>query len=212
MNVFAALERVLGEAVRDEAEVLAARDAWNAGAGAVHDDEVLYEERAAAFLDWFALDRRGPLGLTPVEQIIARTPLGAPEHPALSALASTHRSLFHVEERVAAGPQAGLLLEDLFGGGRFCARERRTLVGVERGDLLDARLIADIESPPDLVLGRIVCVHPREAAPAVRRLADCARQGAETREALLFRLLRLRLRCERYRHVGAARVYEAGDA
>lgn len=207
--VFPALEQLLVRAAEDQAALLAARDEWSRRAGAVHDDDPLYEERTAAFLDWFALDRRGADGRSPVERLLAEA-AGAAERAALSAMASSHRSLFKVRERHLSG-QGGLLLDDLWGGGVFRARERRSLAGVDKGDLLDARLLADAGAPPQLLLLRIACVHPREAEGAIRRHVAQARRAGEPREELLFRLLRLRLRGERYRHVTPARVYEAGE-
>ena len=78
--VFSTLERVLAYAVADEPALLAARDEWNVRAGVVHDDEPLYEERAAAFLDWFALDRRS----TPARSTARARPPTPPPPPAAS--------------------------------------------------------------------------------------------------------------------------------
>ena len=218
MILFSTLERVLGHAVADEASLLAARDEWAERAGVVHHDEGLYEERTAAFLDWLALDRpagpRGSKGPTPVEQLLAEAApdkVSAAERAALSTLCASHRSLFRVLEQWSNAEGHGLVLEDLWGGALFRARDRRLIAGVSRGDLLDARLASDVESPPDVLLVRIVCVHPRPAEPAIRKIVAASRASGEAREELLFRLLRLRVRCERYRHVSPARVYEAGE-
>lgn len=218
MILFSTLEQVLSRAVADEASLLAARDEWAERAGVVHHDEPLYEERTAAFLDWFALDRpagaTGTRGPTPVEKMLAEaTPerVSPAERTALTALCASHRSLYRVRELFDSAEGHGLVLDDLWGGGSFRARDRRVIAGVIRGDLLDARLFTDVESPPDVLLGRIVCVHPREAEPAVRRIAEASHAAGEPRDELLFRLLRLRVRCERYRHVSPLRVYEAGE-
>ena len=218
MIIFGTLERVLARAVTDEAALLAARDEWNARAGVVHDDEPLYEERTAAFLDWFALDRRSAAGPTAVEQLLAELSPSLPdaaasasERVALTALSASHRSLFRVRDLFGAADGHGLVLDDLWGGAAFRARDRRVIAGVARGDLLDARLVTDVESPPDVLLARIVCVHPRDAEPAIRQIAAASHASGEPRDELLFRLLRLRVRCERYRHVAPLRVYEAGE-
>lgn len=214
MQVYQALERALGLAVRDEAELLAARDEWNELAGKVSEEEPLYEERAAAFLDWFLLERRGPTTkppsaepTTPIERIAASAAEDDPLRPAFHALTATHRSLFRVR-----GQRPGeLLLDDLWGGGGFRVHERRQLPGLGRGSLLDARVVAHVESPPDLLLVRIACVHPAEVDAAIARHLDDAKRKGQPREALLFLLLRLRLRCERYHHLPPVKVYADGE-
>src|SRR6185436_226071 len=108
----------------------AARELWDRQAGLVHDDEELYEERAAAFLEWFTLDLRGD-GSAPIDRMLGAAADEAPERPALVALAASHRSVFRVRQVHADG----LLLDDLWGGAAFRVRERRQLGGVEVGEL-----------------------------------------------------------------------------
>ena len=225
--VFRALEAALAYAIADEKALIAARDTWDRLAGKIHDDEPLYEERAAAFLEWYALDHEAGDQPPPVERLIlersARAP--APAMPAtetppaatsidpdfeiasLTALAASHRSLFRVREITSDV----LLLDDLWGGATFRARERRQLAGVGKGEIFDARLVADVERPPELLLTRIVCVHPREAEDAIRAHVAHAKEAGDDRDALLFMLLRLRVQCERYRHVAPLRIYTAGE-
>lgn len=213
--VFRTLERAVARAVADERDLVAARDEWNRLAGKVHDDEPLYEERAGAFLEWCALERRGDGAPPIVERLLTeRTRDAAPteELAALTALCASHRSLFRVRAITVEDGASGLLLDDVWGGGAFLAKERRQLAGINPGDILDARLVADVESPPELLLTRILCVHPREAEPAVRRHIERARRDHGARADLLFLLLRLRVRCERYRHMQPARIYAAGDS
>src|SRR5262249_1929849 len=150
--VYQLLERAIARAAADEAALLAARKQWDLQAGHVHDDDPLFEERAAAFLEWYALDQPGADGRPPAAHMAADAESRA-ERAALEALAATHRSLFRVRE-VRAG---GLLLDDLWGGASFRTRERRRIAGLERGDLFDARLVADVGSPPDLLLTRTFC-------------------------------------------------------
>jgi hypothetical protein len=210
MLVYHTLEHAVAAAAADEAAVVAARAEWNQLAGMVHDDEHLYEERAAAFLEWFTIDHASAGGVPPIEQQLAaceaRLATGveaaAAERAALRALAASHRSIFRVREV----QRDGLLLDDLWGGAAFHVRERRH-AGVEPGDLFDARLVADVESPPAVLLTRTFCFHPREVEQAVRTHVLRSRRAGEPRPTLLFRLLRLRVRCLRYKHVSPARVY-----
>ena len=211
MTTYDVLERAIASAVEDQPSLMVARAEWERLAGIVHSDEALYEERAAAFLEWFLIDYRAddPDRPTAIDRQIARQ-IGAAdgtERVALSALAASQCSVFQVRELFPDG----LLLDDLWGGGLFRVRERRHLAGLAPGELFEARLVADFASPPDLVFARTFCFHPREAEEGVRKQIEAARRAGERREQLLFCLLRLRVRCERYRHVAPLRVYNAGE-
>ena len=205
--IYELLDRAAAAAVADQPRLMAARAAWDRLAGVVHDDEPLFEERAAAFVEWYLLDWRGDEGEepSPIEGQIAAAPPG--ERKALAALAAGRRSLFQV---LTAFPD-GVLLDDLWGGATFRVHERRRLAGLSPGELFEGRLAADLATATDVVFLRTFCFHPREAEPAIRELVERARILHAEADHVLFRLLRLRVRCERYRHVAPARIYEAGE-
>ena len=54
--IYDVLDRAQARATIDEARLLAARARWAQLAGTVHDDSPIYEERAAAFLEWYLID------------------------------------------------------------------------------------------------------------------------------------------------------------
>jgi hypothetical protein len=201
-----ALDRALARAARDEGRLLQARARWRELAGEVYDDEPLFEERAAAFLEWYLVDHREASAPPPIAALIDGAADPA-ERRVLVAIASSHHSVFAVRELTTDG----VALDDLWGGGQFHVHERRRLAGLSPGELFEARLCADVEAPPRLLFTRTFCFHPREARAAIVERIGRARAAGETREAMLFRLLRLRVRCERYRHVAAARVYGADE-
>ncbi|MSP59091.1 MAG: hypothetical protein EXR72_01915 [Myxococcales bacterium] len=208
MIVHQELDRAIAQAVLDQPALMTARAEWDRLAGVVHDDEPLFEERASAFLEWFLIDFR-PGGRAPIEAQIqgaqATGPADQARRDELAALACSHRSLFQVRTAFSDG----VLLDDLWGGGTFRVHERRQLAGLGPGELFDGRLIADVSAPPELLFARTFCFHPREAEEGVRSQVIQARRDRRPREELLFRLLRLRVRCERYRHVKPSRVYAA---
>ncbi len=193
---------LIAQATGDEEDLRTARTVWEDVTGLVRPDHELYHERSDAFVEWYLLERRGADGKTPVERALAAAG-DAATRAALSCLRTAQRSLY----RVYALRPGGLQLDDLYGGGRFDVDERRRLPGVQIGDLLDARLIADPEMPYRLLLGRAVLFHPREAASAVTALVQEARREREPCARLLNRLLHLRLRALAYRHVPPARIY-----
>lgn len=205
MSVLATvLDRVIAFAARDEAETVKAREEWSEKAGRVFDDDALYEERTTAFLEWYALERELPSGKVPAERFLAEEHLDDQEGAWVHALATSHRSLFEVQ-KVHEGV---ILLDDLLGGGAFAVTERRRLPGIEDSEILEARLIANPVTPPELLFTRAFQFHPREARAELKRQAERARKAGEPRAETLFRLLRLRLKALRYKHVTADKIYK----
>jgi len=202
------LDKVIAFAARDEAQLVRGREEWAELAGRVFDDDPLYEERTAAFLEWFSLDRKLADGRVPAERFLAEERLDDLVGRWVDALCASHRGLFTV-----LSMKPGLLvLEDLLGGAQFQVTERRKLPGVAEGEIFEARLTANIVSPPELLFTRVFLFHPREAAAEVKRIAERAKKKGEPRAEVLFRLLRLRLKALRYGHVAAAKIYAGDDA
>lgn len=198
-------DELIARAARDEDDLILARASWEALAGEVRPDHELYHECSDAFIEWYLLERKGSDGRTPVERALLQAE-DQETRAALRSLRAAQRSLYRVH-MLRAG---GLLLDDIYGGGRFDVDERRRLPGVQEGDMIEARLLADFENPYRLLLGRAVLFHPREAGDAVLAIVAEARRQGESRAGLLARLLRLRLRALAYRHVAPARIYREG--
>ena len=198
------LDRVIAFAAREEAELVAAKEQWGEKAGRVFDDDALYEERTTAFLEWFALERPLASGRLPAERFLAEEKLDDKEGKWAHALARSHRSLFEVRE-VAEGH---ILIDDLIGGGAFSVTERRRLPGVEPSEIFEARLVANPNTPPEVLFTRAFQFHPREARGELKRHAERARKAGEAPAETLFRLLRLRLKAVRYRHVSPDKIYK----
>ena len=205
MSVLAnALDRVIAFAARDEAETVKAREEWGEKAGRVFDDDPLYEERTTAFLEWYAVEREGAGGKVPAERFLAEERLDDKEGAWVHALATSHRSLFEVQK-----VHEGIIqLDDLLSGGSFAVTERRRLPGIEDSEILEARLVANVMTPPELLFTRAFQFHPREAFPELKRQAERARKAGEARAETLFRFLRLRLKALRYKHVTADKIYK----
>jgi hypothetical protein len=198
------LDRVIAFAARAEDELVAAREEWAEKAGRVFDDDALYEERTTAFLEWFALERPLADHRLPAERFLVEEQLSDDERQWVQSLARSHRSLFEVRE-VGDGH---ILLDDLLGGGAFDVTERRHLPGVDPSEIFEARLAANLAAPPELLFTRAFQFHPHEARAELKRHAERARKAGEPRTDTLFRLLRLRLKAVRYRHVSADKIYK----
>lgn len=201
------LDRVIAFAARDEAETVRAREEWSEKAGRVFDDDALYEERTTAFLEWYALERPLGDGRVPAERFLAEERLEDLEGRWAHALATSHRSLFEVRE-VREGE---IVLDDLLAGGAFGVTERRRLPGVEPTEIFEARLVANVVSPPEILFTRAFQFHPREARDVLKRLAGRAQKEGQPRAEALFRFARLRLKALRYGHIGADKIYREAE-
>jgi hypothetical protein len=186
--------------------ITAAREQYcNLAGKFFEDDGELYDQRSAAFLEWYVCER--PLaegGVSPALLVLDQSAAApAVERLALAALASSHRSVFEVK---AAGGDA-VDLRDLVGGARFLVRERRSPLGFRGDEVLEARLCW---SGRDLVFGKTFLFHPVDARPAIDELVAEAGKRGQPRGATVFQLARLYLRWHRQGHVGAARIYREG--
>ncbi len=183
-------------------EIARARELYANRTGRVFEDDAeLYEARAASFLEWYVLERPvDAAGVAPVVVAHREAPSAA-----LRALATSHRSLYAVDELV----EGSVRLSDLLGGGQFEVTERRRLHGVSEGDLVEARLIAWDDT---VVFGRTFCYHPAGAKDALLGHARRIRAEGGTREDCVDYAASLRVRAERYKHVAPLRVYEASTS
>jgi hypothetical protein len=196
------IERVIAAGASEE--LVAARADWDALTGKVFDDDPLYEERTAAFLEWYALERKGADGRVPVERMRTSLAEGDPDRDGLGLLGNTHRSVFVV--RRAKEPH--LDLDDLLTGCSFRVFERRTPLGLDEGDIFEARLCARSETTGEVLLTRAVQHHPREAREAIEAIAQEGQSHGET----LWKLARLRWKAARWGHVAPERIYRGDDA
>lgn len=186
-------------------DVSAARKSFDERRGRVFEDEELWERWTQAFLEWYVLERVAPDADAPPVVLALRAEAEPPRAAALRALVTSQRSLFEVR---ALRP-GGVELHDLLGGGEFAVDEQRALHGVTVGDVAELRLVG---VGGQVVFGRTFCFHPsgtREAISSHARRILAA--GGERRE-VMDHCASLRVRCERYRHVSALRVYEAATA
>jgi hypothetical protein len=184
-----------------EPEAVRARAEYGDRTGRVFEEDELYEERAASFLEWYVLERPLQSAGVPPAVIVWRET----HDPAIAAWMRSHRSLFSVED-LAPGR---VLLLDLVTGPLFEVEEPRKLAGVSPGDLVEARLVA---WEGKVRFGRTFCYHPAGARAALERHAARLRHKGASRTDVVDFAASLRVRALRYRHVAPERVYELGTA
>ncbi len=205
-------ERLLAWASAEERKgaLLAARAAWFERFGEPHEEDRSYESRMNALLDFYLYDFR-PDGVdTTLEAFLRGGGLPGEELARFRELGGNVHSLFEVR-RMKPGE---VRLRDVLSGEDHDVVERRAMVGVARGDLLEARLVP--------VSGRLhfsgaFLYHPPEARKAIlaeakRLRKEAGRRGRPDRKAFLARLSRMAFKLERYRNVRVESIYDFSDA
>ena len=119
----------------------------------------------------------------------------------MRAWLTSHRSLFEVR-----GLHDGRVeVLDLLGGARFAVAEPRAMPGVAVGDVAELRLIG---FAGEVLFGRTFLFHPPGTRLAIGALARRVIGRGGDRRDVMDDCATLRVRCERYKHVDAVRLYE----
>lgn len=185
-----------------EAEIRAARAGFDDARGRVFDDDGLFAEHMALFLEWYVVER--PLkreGETPLRVMLGSGELSEADRPLAEALARSHRSAFEV---VGLRP-AGLRLYDLIGDSFWwLPLGRGPGVGIVRGEIFEARLLPWQGA---VALGPQVFYQPREAHDAIHRLIEARGKRGRLDEGLVFELAEMRLRHSRFRNIAVEHIY-----
>lgn len=180
-------------------ELARAREEYAARRGRVFEDEELWERWTQGMLEWCAVERPWRGGPAPAHAWARRE--SEPERrAALAAWARSLRTLVSVE----ALEPGRVVLRDLVGGALIAVDEDRELYGVEIGDVTEVRLLGHAGR---VRFGRTFCFHPPEAGDALARIAAARHAAGDPRADIVDGAATLRIRCERYRHVPAARIY-----
>ncbi len=188
-------------------DLLAGKAEYFARTGEIFDDDRQLEARMAGFLEHYVCDRPSPAlgGRTPARahfEELLRT--AGPEAAAdARPFTETLRALYLVR-RIADG-EVGL--GELFSGIEYDVTERRHIVGLEVGDVLDARVIPWHGHHH---FSGWSCWHPHEAAPLI--VAEARRRVAERDRRPPFELAddcaQRSLKVDRYRQIAVEKIYD----
>ena len=186
-------------------DVLAARAEFFRLTGEVFEDDRTFEMRMASFLDYYLFDHRSPVtGRTAAEEFqAAKLKAGAPEAALLAAFTRTLHGLFEVR-KLSPGV---VRLRELFTGVDHDVTERRTLAGLQKGDVLEARLIPLGDG---LMFSPAFCFHPREAVKAIKREVKRRKKKEPDRRAqeLVWEASKRAMKVDRYRQIAVEKIYD----
>ncbi len=187
-------------------DLLAAKAEYLRLTGEVFEDDQLFELRMASFLDYYLYDRVSPTsGLTPAAEFYQQRLQGSSseEAGAFRCFTETVHGLFEVRKL-----GKGLVrLRELYSGKDFDVTERRHMVGLETGDVLEARLIP---FAGHLLFSSAFCFHPRVAVKAIK--AEVKRRKKKepqrTPVEMVWECARRAVKVERYKQIAIERIYD----
>jgi hypothetical protein len=211
MTLQALHERLLAWATAEPRKdsLLAARRQHFELHGEPHEEDRSYEARVNGMLDAYLYDFCPAGGRsTTVERFIEAegATLTSEELAAYGDLTRTVHGLFEVR-KIREGQ---VTLRDVFSGRDLDVTERRHVAGIEKGDLLEARLVPFCG---ELFFSGAFIYHPREARKAilaeVKRLKkEAGRGGTPDVRAFVAQISRMAIKLERYRNVRLESIYD----
>jgi len=187
-------------------QVLQAKAEHFARTGEIFEDDRSYESRMATFLEYYLFDRvLEPQGVTPAELFrrARHEQVGPEEREILEGFTHTLHALFEVRKL----HPGGVRVRDLFTGVDHEVFERRSVVGMAKGDILEARLIPN---GGHQLFSQAFRYHPKEARKAILREIKRRKKKAPESldpEAFLETLSRMALKVDRYRSVAVEAIY-----
>lgn len=190
-------------------DLLAARADWFTKNGEVFAEDRQIEQRMAGFLEHYACDRVAPhFGKTPAMERYERSLReDSPERAAaFRGLTETVHGVFEVK-RISKGE---VRLKSLFSTLTWDVTERRQIVGLRAGDVLEARLIP---FGGHLHFSPAYCFHPHEAAPLIKAEAKrLLKEGSLDEAGFVHDCAQRSLKVERYRQIAVEKIYDFSGA
>jgi hypothetical protein len=187
-------------------DLLAAKAEYFKLTGEVFEDDKSFERRMASFLDYYLFDRKSPrTGKTPSEELHeerSRSAVGA-DSEAFRSFTETIHGLFEVR-KLGKGM---VRLRELFSRKTYEVTERRQMAGLEKGDIIEARLIPFAGV---LLFSGAFCYHPTAVSNAIRKEAKRRSKKEPQRppEELTWECARMALKVDRYRQIAVGKIYD----
>lgn len=187
-------------------DLIAAKAEYARLTGEVYEDDKCFEMRMASFLEFYLMDRVAPgSGKTPAQELYeVQLGQGVPEKAgAFRSFTETLHGLFEVRKL----RKDVVRLRELYSGKDHDVTERRQMVGLEKGDVLEARLIP---FGGLLLFSNAFCYHPREAVKSILKEVKRRKKKEPSRpqNELIWECAKMALKTERYRQIAVERIYD----
>jgi hypothetical protein len=171
----------------------------------VFEDDKSFEQRMASFLDYYLFDGASAQGRTPAMEFFEQQIASASE-PAVSAYRGFTETLHGLFEVRKLG-KGRVRLRELYSGKDFDVTERRNLPGLEKGDILEARLIP---FAGHLLFSGAFCYHPKAASSLIRKEVKRRKkkQPEKSAKELAWECAKRALKVDRYRQIAVDKIYD----
>jgi hypothetical protein len=204
-------EQLLAWASEDRDDIIAAKGEYFAATGEPFEDDAVFESRMQGFFNWYLLDRaRGTPPMTPAQRYLQQRggELSAADKPTFLGFTKSRHSLFEIR-RVGVGlikvREDLVKVRDAFTGDEYVVTERRRLSGLERGDLLEARLLPVGDT---LQFSPAFTYHPRAVRGVVlKEIKKRKKAQALDPRSFCWELARMALHLDRFRNIPVDKIY-----
>jgi hypothetical protein len=187
-----------------QAELQTAKKRYFELTGEVFETDDAFEMRMASFLEWFVLDRAlDGKAETPAQLFVERQQKTLSEEDLIAFRNFSHtvHGLFEVGKMKADTMQ----VKEVFSGKAYAVFERRKPVGIDNGDIIEARLIPTVDDK--LMFSPSFVFHPRDARKAIVKMVKAHKKAGLEPKELVFKLSYLRLKVDRYKHLAPEKLY-----
>jgi len=190
-------------------ELLRARRAYFDRWGEPHEEERSFETRMNGMLDYYLYDHRPEGSPHTTLDLFLRDQGAGYTSDQLTLFRDLGRAVHSLFEVRKLRPGEWVRLRDLVSGDEHEVAERRQLAGLEKGDLLEARLLP---YGGQLFFTGAFLYHPREVRKAIlaelKKRRKAADGSAPDVKAFLAQLSRMAQKLERYRNVKVESLYD----
>ncbi len=187
-----------------EEEITEAKNQFFGALGDGPGDRDQFEARMSQFLDWYLFSRKlVDQEMPPVMWALQSVDFKIDESERLffANLAEARHSLFDFV-KVHKG---NLYVKDLFTGKRLVLKGSPIIEGFREQEIFDARIFPHEES---FRFTQGFCFHPEGAYKYIlKEIKAVRRQGPLAQEDLMLRLMRMRYKYDRYRHIAIEMIY-----
>lgn len=188
-----------------QAELLEAKAEFFKLTGEIFDDDKQVEMRMAAFLEHYVLDRVSPhRGKTPATELFEKLKAEGSERAGLfEGFTQTLHGLYEVRKL----GDGFVRVRELFDGEDHEVTERRKLIGLTKGDIVEARLVP---FAAQLWFSAAFVYHPPGAFKSILREVKRRRKLEPTRprRELIYDCARRSLKADRYRQIAIEKIYD----
>jgi hypothetical protein len=174
--------------------------------GRTNEEDSTFERRMAVYLEYLLLEWKTPPpeDRTPLELFAdaCSGELAKEDHCLLATLSASHMSLFELLKK----RDEEVLLGDLIYGGRWKVQPEGAMLGVEEGDVFQARLL---ELRGEVFFTQAFLHHPTEARHLAKKAIQELREKEVDPLSIMGRLAKMHLKFDRYRRMNLLQIYGA---